>query len=110
MIVECGSIDEFIECLTDEEIVQKTIRVDVSKIALDNGPEHLSFEIVVQLSAVVRGEDYEFLLKSSFSCGKDYYDETDDKSGTEKANRVKQTLKSYAKEREWRVLPGVINI
>ncbi len=112
MIVQCGTLDEFIECLTAEEcLFQNVVRVDVSRRALDSGPEHVSFAVTFQATTVVIvREESQYLLQVGVDCGKDYEDASEEREGTDVADRLKSRLEQYVNSRGWKILPGIINI
>lgn len=112
MIVQCGTLDEFIENLTVEQhLFQKVVRVDVSRRPLDNGPEHVSFAVTFQATTVVLvGEESQYLLQVGVDCGKDYEDASQEMEGTELANKLKSRLQQYLDSRDWVLLPGIISI
>lgn len=109
MRVTCNTVEEFIECLRNEKsLFQNTVRVNLSERALDT--DGIKYEITIQASAVVIvDETSQYLLEYGEDCGKNYKN-GEGEEGTQNALKKKESIESYAKDREWKVLPGVIQI
>ena len=114
MRVTCHSLEEFIECLKEEDnLLQGVVRVSIVRRPLNekNPREASIFAVSLQASAVVIiDSDSQYLLDVGIDCGVDYEDSTQEKNGTEKADGMKDLLRVYAESRGWKVLPGVIGI
>ena len=112
MQVECGSVEEFLECLGAEQyLFQNTVRISIDKIGLGTGPPYASYQVSLYASAVVFVETVEsqFLLTAAIDCGKDYLDGEAAKDGTRTAKLLKDKIQQYVKSRNWFVLPGRIS-
>ena len=113
MRVTTETLEEFLECLdNDPNVFQNAIRISVIKKPLDNKTrlDASRFEILLQASAVVLVDDVsQYLLETGIYCGKDYYDASEEKQGTEQAEKYKQQIRNYAERKALKVLPGMID-
>ena len=112
MKITCVSLLEFIECLNSEtKIFQDTIRVSIVRRPIDaHEKEPVKFAVALQASAIVEVVESEsqYLLQVGLSCGKDYEDGKPERVGTTVANSTKEEIVEYAKGRQWKVLPGIL--
>lgn len=111
MKVSCFSLDDFIECLKNENPpYQSTIRCNIIRRPIDRTVRDSSqYGVVFQASAVIQPNDEsEFILEMGFDCGKDYEDADKDMAGSETAKSLKSKLQEYAVANGLRVLPGII--
>lgn len=117
MKVECQDIEQFIECLRHEnKLFRNAIRMNISRNGMDGGKDEVRFEVIIQVSALVRvleidneiQEESQYLLEVAQCCGIDYMDSSNDPQGSEVAKKLKCDIELYAKERDWKVLPGII--
>lgn len=113
MRVACQTVDEFIECLkADPNVFQDTVRVTIARRPL-NGDRRdaTSFEVVFQASAVVEVDaESQYLLEVGIACGKDRSDAGGEElEGSEVAAALKEQVQAYCNERQFRLLPGLID-
>lgn len=110
--IVCTSLEEFIECIISDAAVifQSTVRCSIVRRPVggtrDDAPK---FEVVLQSSAVVRTEDYEYILEYGVPCGTDYCDSSDEMAGTEKAEEIKKKILEVVDANSLRLLPGIID-
>ena len=113
MIVQCNTVEEFLECLKSEQhIFQNTVRVSTTRRPLDSGPPYAVFEVSFHASSVILVDtESQYLLQMGVRCeGKDYEDSTQSKEGSELADEIKNKIKRYVESRGWMILPGIISI
>jgi hypothetical protein len=113
MRITTKTIDEFLEALTHEdEIFCNTIRISSGRIAVDAASrEPVKFKVVIQASTIVKiGDQSEYLLEGGEFCGHDYEDASQDKAGTKAMQALKEKIQAFAATRNWKVLPGLIEI
>lgn len=109
MRVKCQSFDEFLVCLSSLELGDTLFSSAVRFSQIDQKSGPVSFEVSINLSAVVRGSDgSEYLVVTSESCGIDYRDSGGDKSGSNQAAEKRAKLIEFCSLKNWKVLPGTI--
>lgn len=112
MIVQCNSVDAFLENLKLEQFIfQDTIRISTTRTSLDSGPPHVTFRVTFHASAVILVDhESQYLLQVGVDCDKDHDDATQSMDGSEMAKSLKLRIEEYAKSRNLKVLPGIISI
>ena len=112
MRVECHSVDEFLTCLAAEQLIfQNVIRVSITRNPIDTGPDCVKFDVILQATTVVLVDsESQYLLVVGCNCGKDYEDASQEREGSALAKKLKDRITQYANEKNWKILPGIINI
>jgi len=112
MRIAVADVAEFIEALQDvSTIFDNTVRASIFKRPFEgqNSRTAAKFEVFFQVSCVVITEkDEEYLIETAEFCGNDYNDATPETDGTKKAEFLKHTLREFATNKGWKLLPGVI--
>lgn len=112
MRVVTQNTEEFLESLEDvKSVFDGIIRVSISKRPTTGNPKTaVVFEVVLQASTMAQSDtgDY-YLLEFGEICGSDRNDVSQDKSGTQRAERLKEQIKEFSAKKGWRILPGILS-
>ena len=109
----CTTVDEFLECLTVEldsgcTAFRNRVHVNINRLAED---EHgTKFSVIIQASAVVQGEDFEYILEFGQKCGFDYADSSDEATGSANAEEIRKKISGVAQSRGLRIMPGILDL
>lgn len=109
------SVEEFLEDLGHDidQVLQKCVRVSVSKRPIDNIDRRraVTFDVVIQASAVVdMGPDGQYLLEVGEDCGRDFTDATGEYAGSDRAAELKDRIRQFCDIHGLTVRPGVIEV
>ena len=114
MRIACSSIDQFLENLSEEQILYQTIWVSKTSLPL-NGKTRFdasSFAIGFQVSAVVEKENGDqYLLEAGEACGIDRTNRGEESTeGTDKEKGLREKVAMFCQAKSWQIKPGVIDL
>lgn len=107
MKVRCETIDEFLTCLQGEStLFQQMVRVSKNSRPLDEDGVRYAVDMVA--TAVVEvGDEGQYLLYMTESCGTDYHDHSKECPGSNRFDHRREKIVSLCREKQWSVMPGV---
>lgn len=124
----CSTVDEFLENLNIElmeynlkrnqytppggvefPIHRKSVFLSKHEVPIDENKRNaIKFDVVVVVSAVVSTEEGEYLLECSENQGIDYHDASNERKGTENANKTIARVNEFCNTNGLMVRPGAI--
>lgn len=109
----CTTADDFLKCLAADlddgcQVFRKRVHANINRRSED---EHgAKYSVLLQVSTVVQGPDFEYILEFGQKCGYDYEDASGELEGTANAEKIREQIREFAVQRGLQVMPGILDL